>query len=110
MSHDKKDPLAVQVGGDHYKKLKIQPFEYNHANEIPFAEGNIIKYVTRWRAKGGLQDLEKARHFLDLLIAAETPKTPAVQGPALIHDSLARCEVPTGYVPNRPPMGTLSKE
>lgn len=64
--------LDVQAGGDHYKKLKIQPIEYIHANGIPFAEGSVIKYVTRWRDKGGVKDLEKARHFLDLLIELES--------------------------------------
>lgn len=68
--------LAMQVAGDHYKKLKIQPVEYNHANEIPFAEGSVIKYVTRWRDKGGIKDLEKARHFIDLLIELETRNAP----------------------------------
>ena len=60
-----------QEGGNHYKAMKIQPFEYIHANGIPFAEGSVIKYVTRWRAKNGIEDLKKARHFLDLLIEAE---------------------------------------
>jgi hypothetical protein len=64
--------LDVQQGGDHYKKHRIQPIEYIHANGIPFAEGSVIKYVTRWRDKGGIKDLEKARHFLDLLIELET--------------------------------------
>jgi hypothetical protein len=64
--------LDVQQGGDHYKKLKIQPIEYIHANGIPFAEGSIIKYVTRWRDKDGIKDLKKARHFLDMLIELET--------------------------------------
>lgn len=64
--------LAVQVGGDHYKSMGIQPFEYIRANGIGFAEGCVIKYVSRWRAKGGVEDLKKARHFLDLLIEAET--------------------------------------
>lgn len=64
-------PLATQVGGNHYKDLKIQPVEYNHANNIPYMEGNVIKYVTRWRAKGGIKDLEKARHYIDLLIELE---------------------------------------
>lgn len=66
------DPLAVQVDGDHYKTLKIQPVEYIHANGIPFMEGCIIKYVSRWRAKGGVKDLEKARHFIDMLIKLES--------------------------------------
>jgi hypothetical protein len=63
--------LNTQVAGGHYKSLKIQPIEYIHANSIPFAEGSVIKYVTRWRDKGGLADLEKAKHFLELLIELE---------------------------------------
>ena len=64
--------LGVQVAGSHYKSLKIQPIEYIHANGIPFAEGCVIKYVTRWRDKGGIKDLEKAKHFIELLIELET--------------------------------------
>lgn len=71
-------PLDVQVGGDHYKKLKIQPMEYNHANGIPFAEGSVIKYVTRWRDKGGIKDLEKAKHFIEMLIELEQKANPAI--------------------------------
>lgn len=63
--------LNTQVSGDHYKSLKIQPIEFIHANAIPFAEGSVIKYVTRWRAKGGIADLEKAKHFIELLIELE---------------------------------------
>lgn len=63
--------LNVQVGGDHYKDAAIQPTEYIMANGIPFAEGNVIKYVTRWRKKGGVSDLKKARHYLDMLIEFE---------------------------------------
>lgn len=73
-----KDPmseaLARQEGGGHYKELAIQPVEYIHANGIGFFEGNVIKYVTRWRAKGGLEDLKKARHYIDLLLELEQPK------------------------------------
>lgn len=63
--------LEKQVSGDHYKSLKIQPIEFIHANGIPFAEGSVIKYVTRWRDKGGIADLEKAKHFLEILIELE---------------------------------------
>lgn len=66
------NPLTQQVAGSHYKDLKIQPIEYIHANGIPFAEGSVIKYVTRWRDKGGIKDLEKAKHFIELLIELET--------------------------------------
>lgn len=63
--------LLDQIGGRHYKKLKIQTVEYVHANGIGYFEGNVIKYVTRWRDKGGLDDLEKAKHYLELLIEFE---------------------------------------
>ena len=63
--------LQTQIGGGHYKDLVIQPIEYIHKNKIGFCEGSVIKYVTRWRDKGGVQDLKKARHFLDLLIELE---------------------------------------
>lgn len=63
--------MNEQIGGSHYKNLGIQPVQYIHANGIGFFEGNIIKYVTRWRDKGGIADLEKARHYIDLLIELE---------------------------------------
>jgi hypothetical protein len=68
------NPLEQQVGGDHYKDCAIQPVEYIHANQLGFCEGSVIKYVTRWRAKGGIKDLEKARHFIELLIQLEVRK------------------------------------
>lgn len=64
-------PLSSQVGGSHYKDMPIQPIEYIHANGLGFLEGNAIKYITRWRTKGGVQDLEKARHYIDMLIGFE---------------------------------------
>lgn len=57
-----------QVGGDHYKSMAIQPFEYIVANGLGFLEGNVIKYVSRYKSKGGVADLEKAIHSLQLLI------------------------------------------
>ncbi len=60
-----------QVAGDHYKK-QIQPWDYIAANKLDYFEGNIIKYVSRWRTKGGVEDLRKARHYLDKLIELET--------------------------------------
>ena len=61
-----------QIGGDHYQKHKIQPVEFIVKNNIPFCEGNAIKYLVRWKDKGGLDDLLKARHYIDLLIDEET--------------------------------------
>jgi hypothetical protein len=66
--------LDKQVSGGHYKDLKIQPIEFIHANNIPFAEGCAIKYLCRWRDKGGIKDLEKAKHFIELLIELEGKK------------------------------------
>jgi hypothetical protein len=56
-----------QVGGSHYQTA-IQPIEYILANELGFCEGNIVKYATRWKDKGGVQDLEKIKHYCDFLI------------------------------------------
>lgn len=63
--------LLNQVGGDHYRSKAIQPAEYIHANGIGYFEGNVIKYVSRWRDKGGIADLEKARHYIAILIELE---------------------------------------
>lgn len=63
--------LNEQPGGNHYKDKAIQPVQYIHANGIGYCEGNVIKYVSRWREKNGLQDLLKARHYIDLLIELE---------------------------------------
>jgi hypothetical protein len=64
--------LDIQVAGNHYKNLAIQPVEYIHANNIGYFEGNVIKYVSRWKAKNGIKDLEKAKHYIELLIELET--------------------------------------
>jgi hypothetical protein len=66
-----KRALDIQVAGNHYKELAIQPVEYIHANNIGYFEGNVIKYVSRWRSKNGIKDLEKAKHYIDLLIELE---------------------------------------
>ena len=61
----------VQEGGSHYKTKAIQPWDYITANNIGYLEGNVIKYVSRWRDKAGVGDLKKARHYLDKLIELE---------------------------------------
>jgi hypothetical protein len=65
---------AVQVGGTHYKSKAIQPWDYIASNDLGYLEGNIIKYVSRWQDKGGLSDLDKAKHYLEKLIEVETDK------------------------------------
>lgn len=58
----------IQVAGSHYKTKSIQPWDYIAANELGYFEGNIVKYVSRWRDKGGVDDLRKAQHYLQKLI------------------------------------------
>ena len=61
----------TQVGGDHYQK-KIQTWDYIVQNEIPYLEGCAIKYLSRWRDKGGIEDLRKAAHYIQKLIEVNT--------------------------------------
>ena len=63
-----------QVGGDHYKSMVIQPSEFINKNNIPFAEGNAIKYLCRHKQKGQKQDLEKAIHYCQMAIDRDYPK------------------------------------
>jgi hypothetical protein len=62
------NPLDEQIAGDHYRSLPIQPIQYITANKLAFCEGNVIKYVSRHAAKGGAEDLRKARHYIDLIL------------------------------------------
>lgn len=64
---EEKSALDVQVGGDWYKKLAIQPIEYTHKNNLNFGQGNIIKYCTRYKDKNGIEDLKKVIHYAQLL-------------------------------------------
>lgn len=73
------NPLDTQVGGRHYKDYAIQPIEYSMANKLDACQHSVVKYVTRFRDKGApIKDLEKARHFIDMLIAFETAKQSPV--------------------------------
>jgi hypothetical protein len=62
----------TQIAGSHYKKKPIEPWNFIAANNIGFFEGNAIKYLSRWRDKGGVEDLRKARHYIEKLIELET--------------------------------------
>ena len=63
--------LEEQIAGEHYKTQKIQPIEYILANKLPFIEGNIVKYISRWREKGGIEDLKKGKHYVEILMEYE---------------------------------------
>ena len=85
------NPYDKQVGGDHYQNMKIQPAEFINKNQMKFAEGNAIKYICRHINKGGEQDLQKAKHYIDMIIERDygddnemsmtfTPDTPTGHG------------------------------
>lgn len=63
--------LENQIGGDHYKGAAIQHVEYAHANRLPYIEANIIKYIVRHDKKNGIEDLKKAKHYLEILMDLE---------------------------------------
>jgi len=62
------DSLDKQVDGDHYKNMKIQPAEFINENKLLFAEGNAIKYICRHKVKGKQKDIEKAIHYLEMIL------------------------------------------
>ena len=62
------ESLEKQVGGNHYQNMKIQPAEFINENKLLFAEGNAIKYICRHSAKGKRQDIEKAIHYLEMIL------------------------------------------
>ena len=59
--------LDTQEGGSHYKDMAIQPVTFIVKNNIPFLEGNVIKYICRHANKNGVQDIDKAIHYLQLI-------------------------------------------
>jgi hypothetical protein len=71
---DMSNPLDIQVEGSHYKKMAIQPVEFIMLNNLDYCQGNVCKYVARFRDKNWIADLEKAKHYLDLLIMFEKDK------------------------------------
>lgn len=68
---DPSGALDRQEGGDHYKDLPIQPVEFIHANQLTFLAGNVVKYISRYRAKGGADDVRKAIHYCQLILDLE---------------------------------------
>jgi hypothetical protein len=72
--------LDKQVNGNHYKQFEIQPIEFITKNNIPFIEGNVIKYICRWRDKNGLEDLDKVIHYVELLKELENGRTKRTYG------------------------------
>lgn len=70
--------MSKQVGGGHYVRCSLQPWEVIERNELDFWEGNVVKYVLRYKHKDGLQDLLKAKHYLEYLINREEKNVPTI--------------------------------
>ena len=70
-----------QIGGDHYKNLAIQPVEFIEKNGLGYCIGNIIKYLCRYKKKNGVQDLKKAKHYIEMLLEMETDRQIEVHNP-----------------------------
>ena len=73
------NPYKKQIGGNHYLKMEIQPSEFINKNKLQFAEGNAIKYICRHAHKGEVQDLEKAKHYIDMIIERDYPLIPMTE-------------------------------
>ena len=71
--------LDKQVGGNHYKQFPIQPVEFINANNLSYMQGNVVKYVVRYPFKNGIADLEKAKHYIEMLIEFERNKDLSVE-------------------------------
>lgn len=63
--------MQGQVGGNHYSKMAIQPIEFINANNLSYMQGNVIKYICRYKDKNGIEDLKKARHYIDMILEKE---------------------------------------
>jgi len=110
--------LDVQVGGDHYKKYKIQPMEYSMANGLDACQHTAIKYITRFRDKGGIADLEKAKHCIDLLIEFERAgqiETTSLDSTERTFEKIHISKMPPGFTPTSgtepppPPADNMSR-
>lgn len=77
--NENKSPLQVQVGGNHYKDFKIQPVEFCMANNLNFCQSSAIKYICRYKNKNGVQDIDKAIHFLQILKQIEYPEPEKIE-------------------------------
>jgi hypothetical protein len=89
--------LDTQVGGGHYKDMAIQPLEYILANKLNFIEGNIIKYITRYHLKGGVEDVEKVIHYATIL-KEQLVETKKVQQNLMPRQEMVLQKIPLSYV------------
>ena len=89
-----------QIGGSHYKDMTIQPSEFINKNNLPFAEGNAIKYICRHKHKGERQDLEKAKHYIDMILERDYPLIPMTEEEEYRNAGITKEEAERTYPPN----------
>ena len=88
-----------QIGGSHYEDMTIQPSEFINKNNLPFAEGNAIKYICRHKHKGERQDLEKAKHYIDMIIERDYPTIPMTEEEEYRNAGITKEEAERTYPP-----------
>ena len=88
-----------QIGGSHYKDMTIQPSEFINKNNLPFAEGNAIKYICRHKHKGERQDLEKAKHYIDMILERDYPLIPMTEEEEYRNAGITKKEAERTYPP-----------
>ena len=88
-----------QIGGSHYKKMKIQPSKFVIENELLFPEGNVIKYICRHRYKNGKEDLEKAVHFIEMIIERDYKLIPMTEEEEYRNAGITKEEAERTYPP-----------
>jgi len=91
--------LHKQVSGTHYMYMKIQPAEFINKNKLLFAEGNAIKYICRHKQKGERQDLEKAKHYIDMIIERDYPLIPMTEEEEYRNAGITKEEAERTYPP-----------
>ena len=99
MIGDKMSAYDKQVGGSHYKKMKIQPSKFVIEIELLFPEGNVIKYICRHRYKNGKEDLEKAVHFIEMIIERDYKLVPMTEEEEYRNAGITKEEAEKTYPP-----------
>ena len=88
-----------QIGGSHYKNMVVQPSEFINKNKLLFAEGNAIKYICRHAYKGERQDLEKAKHYIDMILERDYPLVPMTEEEEYRNAGITKKEAEKIYPP-----------
>jgi hypothetical protein len=90
-----------QIGGKHYQNFSIQPSKFVIENELLFPEGNVIKYICRHRFKNGKEDLEKAVHFIEMIIERDYPTVPMTEEEEYRNAGITKEEAERTYPPQK---------